>query len=99
MDLRTEIRRTVDTGKVKFGTKSAEKELLVGKAKAIILSTNLPDQKKEMLENYAKMTSIDIIPFEGSSLELGSICGKPFNIGVLTVLDSGKSKLLQASEN
>ena len=98
MDVNKEIRRVVETGKTTFGFKSTEKNVLTGQAKAIVMSGNLPKSDKEKLNHYAKIAKIPIIAFNGTSLELGNVCGKPFTISTLTILDAGNSNLLESIE-
>ncbi|MBN2127008.1 MAG: 50S ribosomal protein L30e [Candidatus Diapherotrites archaeon] len=95
MDANKEIRRAVDTGKIVFGFKETEKESMIGKAKMIILAKNIEQDKKEKMENYSKIGKIPIYSFEGTAKELGAICGKPFHINTLAVLDKGKSDVLK----
>jgi len=94
MEANIEIRRAVDTGKVEFGEKQAEKNILKGNGELIIISSNTKKLLKERLEHYAKLSEIPHYEFPGTSVELGSICGKPFPVSVLTVLSKGKSKIL-----
>ncbi len=93
IELNKEIRRSVDTGKVLFGAKSTEKSLLSGKVQMVIISSNAEKQTKERLNYYADLNKIKSIEFIGNGLELGNICGRPFNVSCLAILDAGKSKL------
>ncbi len=95
MEVNIEIRRAVDTGKAQFGEKQAEKNILKGNGELIIISSNTKKLLKERLEHYAKLSEIPFYEFPGTSVELGSICGKPFPVSVLTVLSKGKSKILE----
>ncbi|VVB66185.1 50S ribosomal protein L30e [Candidatus Gugararchaeum adminiculabundum] len=91
-----EIRRAVDTGKVVFGSRQgidfAEKE---GKAKLLVVSSNCPKDLKETVENNCKKSQTAFFEFTGTSVELGSLCGKPFLVAVLSVLDEGNSDILK----
>jgi len=98
MDINIEIRRAVDTGKVNFGEKQSEKNILKGNGELIIISSNTNKILKERLEHYAKLSEIPFYEFQGSSVELGSVCGKPFPISVMTILNKGKSKILEVNE-
>ncbi len=98
MDINIEIRRAVDTGKVNFGEKQTEKNILKGNGELIIISSNTKKLLKERLENYAKLSEIPFYEFPGTSLELGSVCGKPFPVSVMTVLNKGKSKILEIKD-
>jgi large subunit ribosomal protein L30e len=100
LDEKKEIRRAVDTGQVLFGLRSAEKNLLNGQAELIILTSSTPRLSREKVEHQAKVAGTPFYQFKGSAHELGAVCGKPFVISVLTVLNPGKSKVLSlAKEN
>ncbi len=98
MDINIEIRRAVDTGKVSFGEKTAEKNILKGNGELIIISSNTKKLLKERLEHYTKLSEIPFYEFQGTSIELGSVCGKPFPVSVMTVLNKGKSKILEIND-
>ncbi len=93
-DERKEIRRAVDTGKVVFGTKKSENNILKGNGKLIILSENTQKAVQERISHTANAIGIPLKKFGGTSLELGSVCGKPFPVSVMLVLNEGKSKIL-----
>lgn len=94
IDSGKEIRRAVDTGKVLFGTKGAEKSLKNGSAKLIIIAGNCPKTVREKLVSLAEIGKTPHFEFAGTGLDLGSVCGKPFTITVMSVQDEGKSKVL-----
>ncbi len=98
MNINIEIRRTVDTGKVDFGENQTEKNILKGNGELIIISSNTKKLVKEKLEHYSKLSEIPFYEFKGTSVELGSVCGKPFPVSVLTVLNKGKSKILEINK-
>lgn len=93
-DLTREIRRAVDTGKVEFGTKSTENTLLTSDCLAVVVCSNIPKLTNERLKEYCTLASVPYVKFDGTSKELGQICGKPFLISSLTVKDAGQSKLM-----
>lgn len=97
VDAPKEIRRAVDTGVVAFGFRSAEKNILKGKGEIVIISRNCPPRLSERIRHISQMAGIPFFEFEGSALELGSICGKPFLVSALLVLEKGKSKVLDLS--
>ena len=98
VDLSKEIRRAVDSGKVVFGTKQTEKSLLVGKSRLVIIASNAPELALEKVYHQASVGGIPKIKFDGSGLQLGSICGKPFSILMMSVEDPGKSTIIGAAE-
>ncbi|MFH1586897.1 MAG: 50S ribosomal protein L30e [Candidatus Diapherotrites archaeon] len=98
IDVNKELRRAVDTGKVFFGQKQAEKSILKGKAQLIIISGNIPKLEKEKIVADAAVSQVPFIEFGGSGLEMGSVCGKPFVVSVMVVVEPGKSAILKAVE-
>jgi large subunit ribosomal protein L30e len=94
MDIGREIRKAAETGRVLFGTKRSIQAVKTGEAKLIIMASNTPSQTREDLEYYTGMTDIPIHYFEGSATELGTLCGKPFIISVVSVISPGESNLL-----
>jgi len=98
VDLSKEIRRAVDTGKIVFGSKQSEKSLLIGKSKLLIVASNAPELVKEKAAHQAGISGIPYLSFDGTGLQLGSICGKPFNILLMSVEDAGKSTIVTAVE-
>ena len=83
-----ELVRAISTGKVIFGYKQAIKK--ANDAKAYIISKDCP-KKKEIME-IAKDKPIYI--YKGNNIELGAACGNPFGVSVITILDEGKSNIM-----
>jgi large subunit ribosomal protein L30e len=95
VDANKEIRRAVDTGKVAFGTKQTKKLLLAGEGEMVIVSKNMPKNEKETLKQIANVESKKFYEYQEQGLVLGSVCGKPFTISAMLILDAGKSKVLE----
>ena len=95
VDSTKEIRRAVDTGKVVFGTNQAEKSLKNGSAKLLIIAKNAPQLSREKLVSFAENGKTPFHLFEGTGIELGSVCGKPFTVSAMAVEDAGKSRVLE----
>lgn len=98
VELTKEIRRAVDTGEVLFGHRAAEKSILKGKGQIVIVSKNCPQTIMEKVRHYSETAGIPFLEAEQSALELGSVCGKPFLVSTLLVVDTGKSKVLDAMQ-
>jgi len=95
LSLENEIKTLLKTGKVIIGAKKSIKALKLGKAKAIIIANLIPKYIEEDVKYYAKLGGIKIIRYKGSSYELGTLCGKPFPITTIAVLDPGESRILE----
>lgn len=89
------IRQCVDSGKVEFGANFGLKHALLGRAKLLVLASNCPREIAEDAATYCKLSGIPVIAYEGTSLELGTVAGKPHPVAVLTVLDAGNSQIMQ----
>ena len=83
-----ELTRAIATGKVIFGHKAAKKN--ASDAKAFIVSMDAPS-RNEML-SAARETPVYV--YNGTNMELGAVCGRPFGVSIVTILDEGKSNVL-----
>jgi large subunit ribosomal protein L30e len=98
MDIERGIRVAVDTGKVILGSNKSLQAIKLGNGELVVLAANAPKTLKEDVEAYAKLSDMPVYVFEGSSVELGSICGKPFTVSVLIVQEPGDSNILELKE-
>jgi large subunit ribosomal protein L30e len=83
-----ELVRAAATGKILFGYKIAQKK--AAEAKAFIVSSDC--REKDEMQALADNRPVHV--FNGTSIELGAACGKPFGVSVVTILDEGKSNLM-----
>ncbi len=88
------MRLAVESGKVEFGSKAGLRDLLLGKTKMVIVARNAPKPLREDVEKYGKLSGVPVVEFPGTSIEMGSICGKPFPVLLLTVRNEGVSNIL-----
>jgi large subunit ribosomal protein L30e len=88
------IRLVIETGKVELGVRRSIAAAADGKLKLIVVADNTPEIVKTQVRASAKTASIPILLFEGNSMELGSVCGKPFPVSVLSMFDVGTSNIL-----
>ena len=95
MDVAQSIRLAVDSGRVEMGLKKAMQLSLTGGAKLIVVSKNCPGFKE--LQAYCKSSKTPVVDFEGNGVELGAVCGKPFSVSALSVLEAGNSDILKIS--
>lgn len=95
MDIDRGIRVAVETGNVTLGSDKSVQRLKHGKGKLVIIAKNCPEDIKEDVIYYSKLSNIPIHGYEGTSLELGSVCGKPFTVATLIIKDPGDSNILE----
>ncbi len=92
VDLNKALRRAMRTGEVYIGSKRTIKALKNGKAKMVIVAKNCPEEVLEEIEKY----SVKKITYSGTNMELGAICGKPFSVAALAIVNEGESEILNA---
>lgn len=98
MDVGKAIRMAVDTGSVEFGERDGVKAALNGTAKLIVLSKNCPKKIRDDICYYAKISGVKTYEYDGTSLALGSLCGRPHLVAVLSVLEPGNSNILEIAK-
>ena len=89
IDIGRALKSAIATGEVVFGVDQTEKAVKAGKAQLVIVARNCPS---------ATLTSGDVgvkvFTYDGNNMELGAICGKPFSVSALAVIDKGTSNIL-----
>ncbi len=98
VDIGKAIRMAVRTGKVILGSKRTIQLIKQGKAKLAIIASNCPDQIKNDLEYYCKLSNIPIYVYDGTSWDLGAVCGKPFMVAVMAIIEPGDSEILKLTK-
>ena len=88
IDIGRALKSAISTGQVEFGVGQTEKAVKNGKAQMIILARNCPS-------DYLKAANkVKVHVYEGNNMELGALCGKPFSVSALAVIDKGSSNIL-----
>ena len=94
MDVDRGIRVAVDTGDVTLGSEKSIQSLKLGKGQRAVVAENAPKDIIEDVEYYANLSEIPSFVYDGSSVDLGSVCGKPFTVATLIINDPGDSTIL-----
>ncbi|MFQ6095095.1 MAG: 50S ribosomal protein L30e [Candidatus Bathyarchaeia archaeon] len=97
IDLNKSIAQAVKTGKVMYGSKSALKNAKTGKVRLIVAAGNSPPEFLKDLEYYCGLSKIPLIVYEGTSRDLGRVCGKPYTVSALAIRDPGDSDILEVT--
>ena len=95
MDIDRGIRVAVDTGNVTLGSEKSIQSLKLGKGQLAVVAENSPEEIIEDVKYYANLSEIKLIVYEGTSVDLGSVCGKPFTVATLVINDPGDSTILE----
>jgi len=91
MDFNLSLRRALKTGKVFLGQNSTRACITDGKARLVVVAANCPGDFRKYLET---VKGVPVHIFEGSGVQLGMACGKPFLVSALAVEEPGESDIL-----
>ena len=86
MSTTDEIKKYIKENKAIIGTEETIKGLKKGTIREVFLSANCPENVKETIQRYVKISSIKMNELDIPNDELGVICKKPFPISVLSVV-------------
>jgi large subunit ribosomal protein L30e len=91
MDLAHALKVALETGKVRIGVTETLAAADAKKARLLIVSSTCPDPK---LRAERAIGKIPVYHYDGTAVDLGQACGKPFPISAMAVLDPGSSAIL-----
>lgn len=94
-DLARDIRLAVDTGKVVLGTREVMRSVSGNSAKLIVVAANGEKDAVRDILHECSVAGIKAVKIEGSSVELGTLCGKPYPVSAIAVIDEGHSSILE----
>jgi len=93
MDMNKALRQVVQTGEVHFGVRQAKKALKDRTAQLLVVPENIP---QSTLDDLRSISSVPMVRFAGSNFDLGTVCGKPFSVSALTVIEAGDSDIMDS---
>jgi large subunit ribosomal protein L30e len=94
-DLANDIRLAVDSGKAVFGVKESVDSIMASKAKAVVVASSNKKDRLNDIMHLAKISDVKVIVFQGNPMNLGVVCGKPYSVSVLSVMEPGSSNILK----
>nr|CCA22308.1 60S ribosomal protein L30 putative [Albugo laibachii Nc14] len=97
-NINSRLQLVIKSGKVALGYKQTIKHLRRGKAKLILLSSNIQPLRKSEVEYYSMLAKTNVHHFAGNNNELGTACGKYFRVSCMCILDAGDSDILRTVE-
>ncbi len=93
------IKIALKTGTMEIGSKKTINLIKKDQCKLVIVANNCPKAILKEFQTYCKFSSdIFIYQYKGSNSDLGFLCGKPFMISVISVIDPGDSDILKLKE-
>jgi large subunit ribosomal protein L30e len=97
-DITKDIRLAVDSGKAALGMNSVVGSIKDNTAKLVIVASKSKKETLQDIEHVARISDIKVITFEGTSMELGAVCGKPFSVSAVSIIEQGNSKILEENK-
>ena len=94
-DLTNDIRLAVDSGKTALGLNTVMDSIKDSSAKLVIVASKNKESNLQDILHVASIAGIKVIKFEGNPVELGAVCGKPYSVSTLSVIDAGHSNILK----
>lgn len=73
----------------------------ISESKFVILSKSIPEEMYKKIETDAKKSNISTLKFDGTSVNLGKLCGLQFRISAISlpkISESDIKSLIQESE-
>lgn len=88
IDISRALKTAITTGKVEFGVDQTLKAVKGGKAQMVVLARNCP------CKDLTGDLDVKVHVYDGNNMELGALCGKPFSVSALVIIDRGTSNIL-----
>lgn len=85
MALTADVQSSIKSNKAIIGHNESIKYIKTNTPKMIIVAKNLPVSIRQELEHNAKVSKIKFEIFDGTSKELGIVCGKPFPVTTIVI--------------
>jgi large subunit ribosomal protein L30e len=75
-----EIKEAIKEKRIVIGSRTVMKGVKRGHITSLIYASNCPEGMMKDIAYYSQNNFVAIKEFNGSSLQLGEACGKPFNV-------------------
>lgn len=94
-EISSEIRLAVDSGETAIGVRDVIRSIRSDRAKLIIIASKNKEANRTNVEHIAKVSGIRTYEYGGTPADLGTLCGKPFSVSMLSIIDAGNSRILE----
>lgn len=85
MALSDEIQNAIKQKKAIIGYRESIKYIKQDYPKIIVIAKNIPENYRKEIEHNTKISKVKVEVFDGSSKDLGVICGKPFPVSTIAI--------------
>jgi large subunit ribosomal protein L30e len=85
MTLTENVQEAIKSKKIIIGYKKSVKFIKLNSPKIIVIAKNIPEKMRGEIEHSSKISDVKVEIFDGTSKELGILCGKEFPISTLVI--------------
>ncbi|UCD07797.1 MAG: ribosomal L7Ae/L30e/S12e/Gadd45 family protein [Candidatus Aenigmatarchaeota archaeon] len=83
MTIGKQIKDAIKNDKLIIGSRTVLKNLKNEMLESVVYASNCPEELMKDLNHYSKVSGIKLEEFNGNSVQLGELCGKPFRILII----------------
>jgi large subunit ribosomal protein L30e len=94
-NLAGDIRLAVESGDAAIGTREVLRAVMSSEAKLIIVSSTMDKSAMDDIRHLAGISETRIIVYKSDPTALGTVCGKPYQVSAIAIIDPGNSKILE----
>ncbi|MCW1296489.1 MAG: ribosomal L7Ae/L30e/S12e/Gadd45 family protein [Candidatus Parvarchaeota archaeon] len=92
MPISDEIKKALESKELIIGKEKSMEALKKGIVKKIIFANNCMQNVKDEIIDLARINNCEFEEFNGTNMELGILCKKPFSISVIAIIKGEKSE-------
>jgi large subunit ribosomal protein L30e len=94
-DFNNDIRLAVNTGEVSIGHRDVIRSISSSKAQVVVVAAKARKELVNDIYHMVNIANVKLIKFDGNSLDLGTLCGKPYPVSSIAVISPGNSGILK----
>lgn len=85
-DLQAVLKDALAKDNVLIGSRQVMKAMKIRKPELVVLASNCMESVKKDIHHYANISGTRVENFSGTAKQLGVLCGKPYSIASLAVV-------------
>ena len=85
MTLEKDIRSAMKEKKIMIGSRGVLRAARTGRLSGIVYASNTPRDKLDDINHYSRVSGITSQGYEGNSMQLGELAGKPFSVMLIGI--------------
>ncbi len=86
------------TGSLVIGFRRVIKEFYKDSLKVVIMASDMPEEKAQLIKYYCKISNIPLIIWPDDVKSLGEALGRPHIVSVIGVIDPGASNIINLAK-